>query len=487
MIFLLACVLALESADAATIGATAVQLERSLNIGNAQVGLLVSVSTGVGAVATLPAGALTDRVNRTGMLAIAILAWAIAMGLGALSPTYLWLLLTRVALGAVVATAAPVVASLIGDYFPVGERGRIYGFILSGELVGAGIGLVISGDVAAASSWRYAFGLLAVPSVVLAWAIWRRLPEPARDGSSRLAPGTEELEEAVDTGTPAEDQEAQEAAGQERDDQASEEVRAEEVSPHDDLVLERDPSRRSLWWAVRYVLSIPTNRILIVSSALGFFFFSGLRTFTVVFVRGRYGLDQGVTNVLVFVLGLGAILGVLVGGRLADQLLSRHHLTARPLVAGVAFLVTSFLFLPGLSTATLLISAPLFFIAAAALGGSNPPLDAARLDLMPARLWGRAEAVRTVLRYALGAVAPVLFGYLSTQLGGASAPQRTEAAKQVSARAAAGLAETFQIMLVPLLIAGVLIVVWARRTYPRDVATAVASDESIKRHEEDER
>ncbi|HET7386739.1 MAG TPA: MFS transporter [Nocardioidaceae bacterium] len=479
VVFLLACVLALESADAATIGATAIQLEHSLNIGNAEVGLLVSVSTGVGALATLPAGALTDRVDRTQMLSLAILAWAVAMALGGLAPTYVFLLCTRIALGAVVATAGPTVASLIGDYFPVAERGQIYGYILSGELIGAGVGLLLSGDIAAALSWRYAFWVLAVPSVVLSWAIWQRLPEPARDGSSRLMP--------AGSSHPFAPQDEHASQDGQPDDQVTRETRRHDVSPRDPLVLHEDPTRRPLWWAVKYVLSIRTNRVLIVASALGFFFFSGLRTFAVVFLRGRYDVGQSVANIVLFAIGVGAVLGALLGGRIADRLLGRGRLTARPVVAGAAFLVAAVCFLPGLNSTSLLLAAPLFFLAALGLGGSNPPLDGARLDLMPARLWGRAEAVRTVLRYALGAVAPVLFGWVSAKLGGVSPGPATGASHQpVSAQAANGLADAFSVMLVPLLIAGVLIVVWARRTYPRDVATAIASDEEIGRADEPE-
>jgi MFS family permease len=226
--------------------------------------------------------------------------------------------------------------------------------------------------------------------------------------------------------------------------------------------------------------------VLIVASALGFFFFSGLRTFAVVFLRGRYELGQGTANMVLFVIGLGAIVGVLVGGRLADHLLVRHKVSARPVVAGISFLVAVGLFLPGMNTTTLAFAAPLFFLAAAGLGGANPPLDAARLDLMPGRLWGRAEAVRTVLRYGLGAAAPVLFGLVSSWLGGTSEhdiSSHTAGQGAVSAQAAAGLADAFSVMLLPLLVAGLLIVFWARRTYPRDVATAVASDERVQERE----
>ena len=36
--------------------------------------------------------------------------------------------------------------------------------------------------------------------------------------------------------------------------------------------------------------------------------------------------------------------------------------------------------------------------AAMMLSAQNPPIDAARLDIMPPLLWGRAEGVRTALR-----------------------------------------------------------------------------------------
>jgi MFS family permease len=267
------------------------------------------------------------------------------------------------------------------------------------------------------------------------------------------------------------------AAGYAPTNPAGRAVHEAQVAPHEDLVLHTDPGRRSLWWAIRYVWSIRTNRILILASALGFFFFSGLRTFAVVLVHGRYGLGQGSTNLLILGLGVAAIAGALGGGRLADRLLARRHLSARPVVAGIGMLATAVLFVPGLASDRILLAVPLFVLAAAGLGSANPPLDAARLDLMPARLWGRAEAVRTVLRYGLGAIAPVTFGWVSTLLdNGSAAPD--QGTNHLSPTAAAGLANTFMVMLVPLLLAGVLLIL-ARRTYPRDVATAVQSDRSI--------
>src|SRR5919202_67643 len=76
------------------------------------------------------------------------------------------------------------VTSLVGDYFPSYERGRIYGYILAGELAGAGVGFAVTGDIAALS-WRAAFVILALPAFVLAWLVFR-LHEPARGGADAL-------------------------------------------------------------------------------------------------------------------------------------------------------------------------------------------------------------------------------------------------------------------------------------------------------------
>ena len=101
VIVLFGCVLALSSAQIATVGAVAPQLERSLHIGNTKIGLLNSVALLVGAVAVIPVGMLVDRVRRIPLLAASIVLWSITTLLGAFAGSYSTLLLTRVGLGAV--------------------------------------------------------------------------------------------------------------------------------------------------------------------------------------------------------------------------------------------------------------------------------------------------------------------------------------------------------------------------------------------------
>ncbi len=184
----LACVLSLSSADVATVGASATELRQALHIGNTELGLLVTITSLVAAFANLPFGVLADRFRRTWTLAAAITCWGAAMVWSATAGSFEQLLLARLLLGVVTAAAGPVIASLTGDYFLESERGRIYGYILAGELVGAGLGFGVTGDIAALS-WRAAFLILAIPAFVLAWMV-ARLPEPARGGAGALAPET---------------------------------------------------------------------------------------------------------------------------------------------------------------------------------------------------------------------------------------------------------------------------------------------------------
>jgi hypothetical protein len=91
------------------------------------------------------------------------------------------------------------------------------------------------------------------------------------------------------------------------------------------------------------------------------------------------------------------------------------------------------------------------------------------------RLWGRAEAVRTLLRRIVVAAAPLVFGVLADQLASSRAHGNDQRGFGANA-SAAGLHATFLVLLATLAISG-LLTFWARRTYPRDVATAVASEE----------
>jgi hypothetical protein len=73
-------------------------------------------------------------------------------------------------------------------------------------------------------------------------------------------------------------------------------LRDEHVEPRGDRVPRVDPQGRSPLWALKYVLSIPTTRVLIVASSLVYFYFSGIRAFAMVFVTGRFGISRALAT-----------------------------------------------------------------------------------------------------------------------------------------------------------------------------------------------
>jgi MFS family permease len=176
--------------------------------------------------------------------------------------------------------------------------------------------------------------------------------------------------------------------------------------------------------------------------------------------------------VLIPVLGVGALIGVLSTGRIADRLTAGGHISARIVLGGAAFLAAAVFILPTLLTDSLPLALVFAFLAGIALGGVNPPLNAARLDIVHSQLWGTAEAVRSTLVSISTGLAPVIFGAVSTALGRGDSAN----AGNVAPTAASALGHTFLIMLVTLIIAAALLLCLARRTYPRDVATAMASE-----------
>jgi predicted MFS family arabinose efflux permease len=160
------------------------------------------------------------------------------------------------------------------------------------------------------------------------------------------------------------------------------------------------------------VLRIRTN-VIIIASALGYFFFAGLRSFAILFTTSHYGLSKAVASPLVLVAGTGAVAGVYAGGRIADRLLARGYIRARILVPAVCLLAMTPVLAVAIVATSIVVALPLLTLGAALLGAANPAMDAARLDIMHPRLWGRAEGIRTVARTMGEAAAPISFGFVS--------------------------------------------------------------------------
>ena len=415
------------------------------------------------------------------MLAISMVMWSVATILGAVASSYSMLLLTRVGLGAVAATAGPAIASLTGDYFSADERGRVWSYILVGEAAGTAFGFIISGLVASAIDWRAAFVVLSIPGFFLARELWRTVPEPLRGGQSHLEVGDVDLHLAVARHSaraergeaPADAAPGPDAAAE----AAREAARQKGVAPNPRLVLHEDPSKMGLAQSIRYIFSIPSNALMIIGSSIGYFYFAGLQTFALLFVKGHLAASQTYAELVLALLVVGAVIGTLVGGRLPDRLLKRGYLSARVSFPGICYLAAGACLIPGFLFTSRNPAIWFFVLGAALISAANPPLQAARLDVVPAGLWGRAQSALTVVRSLAQAAAPIVFGGVSQLVAGvlpSQAPIGTHV-KAPPSHTTTGLEVTFLIMLVALGAAGWLLL-RARETFASDVATAAASE-----------
>ncbi len=420
------------------------QLQAQLHIGPAGFGLLATASSLVGIVAAIPVGIAADRLDRTRLLAVCTGIWALAEIGSAVSSSYVMLLVARLFLGAILA-ATPAVMSLVGDWFPVERRARMFGYILSGELLGTALGYLVVGPLGRLVGWRWGFALLAALAVLLAAALVR-LAEPRRGEQLRRHSGY-----GGDVGGSG--------SSDEQPGDLEQEVARAGVPAPSALVLTRDPATMSAAAVLRYVLSVRSNVVLIVASAFGYLFLSGVQTFAFAFAGQHEHLSGFALSAALVAVGLGAVVGVLVTGRVADRLIRHGVLRGRPLVAAASLGAAAVCFVPGVLLGTVWVSIPLLVLGALALGGSNPPLDSARLDVVHHSAWGRGEGVRTTLRLMGYALAPSLVGVLS---------------------AAFGIAVAFALLTAALVLAATALLI-GMRWYVPDVSAAMATEERVGR------
>jgi MFS family permease len=226
----------------------------------------------------------------------------------------------------------------------------------------------------------------------------------------------------------------------------------------DDPVPSR-PGGPSLVRALRTLVRIRTNRVVLAADSVSNFFFAGVASFSVLFITERYGLSTATVDFLAPVVAVGVMAGVLTGGRLGDRLTRRADGRKRLAVASGCQLAATALFAAALLAGSVVAAAILLLLGASVLGGAGPCRDAVRLDIMRPDIRGRGEAAKGLLTLGSTALGPLVFGLVATGLthGGRSH--------------AMALRDTFLLMLLPLA-AGALVLLAARRPYAADVAAA---------------
>lgn len=425
----LAATVMLETGERGSLSQAADGIQAHFNVSDFWIGALPSAMTIIGAVGSIPFGHLADRYRRTLLLAFAMTVWTVIMGISALAPTFLFLFVTRIGVGIVEANG-PASISLICDYYPHKERAKRIGLYNSGALLGSGLGLGLAGVFVDSWGWRAAFWMW-IPLGISTVVLLLRTPEPQRGDQDA------DLEADLAAG-PLDSVDAAELAGLFKLPAPSR-VGTFDYTNHDWRAAFREIFRiRSMWFGV---VGITISQLLL----------AGLGFWGVPYFKEVHGLSASAAGGYVVIFGLGAAVGVLSGGFVADRLLRRGIVNARIYVVTVSSLIATALFVPAFASTSLSVTAPLFVIGGIFLTLPVAPADALLTDVVVAPLRGRAAALRSIVRSAAG-LAPLLIGGLK------------------------GLTDlrTALVIVTPIYAVGGLIMLLAARYYPGDLAFVVA-------------
>jgi MFS family permease len=380
--FILLVINILNYTDRSVLSAVQTTIQAEFGLTDSQLGLLSSSFLFVYGISTLPLGIWADRGVRKNIVALCVTIWSCATALGGLTRNFIQLFLSRSILGIGEAGYAPASLSLIGDYFPKEQRGRLLSLWSIGNLIGTALGLAVGGIVAEYLGWRWVFYIVGIPGLIAAFFVWR-IVEPKRG--------------AFDS-----------------DDGTTTEVSAAHGSLGKDL-----------FRVAKQLLQIPTYWIVIIAFICSFFIVGAALAWIPTYLQRDFTLTKSQAALIASgVLAGGSLIGTLGGGWLADFLQKRMQ-QGRMLVSTIAFLLGAPLTWLALSLHSLPSFIAVFVVAIICLSLCLGPIQAVVQDVTAPNIRSTAVGLALLAAHLLGdASSPLLIGILSQHF---SPPDVTQA------------------------------------------------------------
>lgn len=170
-------------------------IREDLQISDTEISLLIGLAFATFyTLLGIPIARLADRYSRRMIIAIGITIWCAMTAACGLSNTYAQLFLARVGVGVGEAALGPSALSMISDYFPPEKRGRAIAFYTMGISLGAGLAMIVGGELIAfvssapegwlpqlgeLAAWQKVFILVGLPGLVMA-LVMLTVREPER-------------------------------------------------------------------------------------------------------------------------------------------------------------------------------------------------------------------------------------------------------------------------------------------------------------------
>jgi MFS transporter, Spinster family, sphingosine-1-phosphate transporter len=332
------------------VGAAASPLiQKEFHLDDSQVGILGSAFLLVYALAAVPFGYWADRGIRKTVVAAGVAIWSVATLFTGFARSFPQLFVSRAVLGIGEAGYYPAGTSLLSDYFPKEERGRVMSIWGAGSTFGIAVGFAGGGYIAEKFGWRSAFFFAAVPGILFALLAFG-LREPLRGSAESIGRAVERIHEA---------------------------------------------SLRNFLDLLR----IRTLRATILSQTLLYFVLASNAFWLPILLTRRFNLSVGKAGLLAgVVLVVGGLIGTLAGGWIADRRAKTNP--AAHLEVGIAGFLLGAVFITvalvaPLNAGPIPVFVPAFLLAVACLSLYSGPFTAVAQNVVSPGL--RASAVTMLL------------------------------------------------------------------------------------------
>jgi len=137
-------------------------------ITDAQCGMLVSAVYWSIVIFTFPVSILVDRWSRKKSIGLMAIIWSLATAACALTRSFSQLRAARMLIGIGEAGYAPGGTAMIAGLYPEEKRSRMMGIWNMSIPLGSAVGIALGGIIATHWGWRHAFGLVALPGLIVA-------------------------------------------------------------------------------------------------------------------------------------------------------------------------------------------------------------------------------------------------------------------------------------------------------------------------------
>jgi len=347
-------------------------IQKEFGLSDALIGLLGSAFLLVYALAALPFGYWADRGVRKTVIGVGVAIWSLATLFTGFARNFVQLFISRAILGIGEASYYPAGTSLMSDFFPKSQRGRVMSIWGAGSTLGIAVGFAGGGYIAEKFGWRNAFFFAAVPGILFALLAFG-LREPLRGSAEQRGP-------AVKT--------------------------------------TRDAGLRAFVGLMR----IPTLRAAILAQTVLYFVLASNAFWLPTLLNRRFNLSISQAGLLAgIVLVLGGLIGTLAGGWIADHL-ARKNPAAYLQVGIVGFLVGAVFIVVSLvapmNVGPIPIFVPAFLITVICLYLHSGPFTAVSQNVVSPALRASSVTMLLFVSHVFGDSHSTFdIGFLSDQLG----------------------------------------------------------------------